>query len=138
MIQVLYGKRGLGKTKRMIDMANAALSHVKGDIVFIDDDNRCMLTLNHSIRYINAGEFKVTTPCLFAGFVCGVMAEDFDIEQVYMDGFPELVGLNSVEDMKSIINQLEEVSKRQEVTFMLSVSGDPDNVPEFIKPYILE
>lgn len=138
MIQVLYGKRGLGKTKRMIDMANAALSNVKGDIVFIDDDNRCMLNLNHSIRYINAGEFKVTTPCLFAGFVCGILAEDYDIEQVYMDGFPELVGLNSAEDMKSLINQLEEVSKRVEATFVLSVSGEPGSVPEFIKPYILE
>ena len=138
MIQVLYGKRGLGKTKRMIDMANAALSHVKGDIVFIDDDNRCMLTLNHSIRYINAGEFKVTTPCLFSGFVCGVLAENYDIEQVYLDGFPELVGLNNAEDMKSIFNQLEEICKRQEVTFILSISGSPDSIPEFIKPYLLD
>ena len=138
MIQVLYGKRGLGKTKRMIDMANAALSQVKGDIVFIDDDNRCMLNLNHSIRYINAGEFKVTTPCLFAGFVCGVLAQNFDIEQVYMDGFPQLVGLNSTEDMKSMFNQLEEISKRQDTQFFLSVSGDPENIPEFLRPYIID
>lgn len=137
MIQVLYGRRGLGKTKRMIDMANSALSQIKGDIVFIDDDSRCILDLKHTIRYINAGEFRVTTPCLFAGFVCGVLAEDYDIEQIYLDGFPELVGLNSVEDLKSLFAQLEEISKRQEILITLSVSGDPDNVPEFIRPYLI-
>lgn len=137
MIQVIYGRRGLGKTKRMIDMANSALSQVKGDIVFIDDDNRCILDLKHNIRYINAGEFKVTTPCLFAGFVCGVLAEDYDIEQIYLDGFPELVGLNNVEDLKSLFAQLEEISKRQEITITLSVSGDPDNVPDFIGPFLM-
>ncbi len=137
VIQVLYGRRGLGKTKRMIDMANSALSQVKGDIVFIDDDNRCMLDLQHKIRYINAGEFKVTTPCLFAGFVCGILAQNYDIEQIYLDGFPDLVGLNNVEDMKSFFVQMEELSKRQEILITLSVSGDPDTVPEFLRPYIL-
>lgn len=137
MIQVLYGRRGLGKTKRMIDMANSALSHIKGDIVFIDDDNRCILDLNHKVRYINAGEFRVTTPCLFAGFVCGILAQDYDIEQLYLDGFPQLVGLNNVEDLKTLFTQMEEISKRMEITITLSVSGDPDNVPDFIKPYVM-
>ena len=137
MIQVLYGKRGLGKTKRMIEMANSALSQVKGDIVFIDDDNRCILDLNHSIRYINAGEYKVTEPCLFAGFVSGVIAENYDIEQVYLDGFPQMVGLSDPEEMKSMFTQLEEIAKRHNVTMTLSVSGTPDNAPEFMKPYIM-
>lgn len=137
VIQVIYGRRGLGKTKRMIEMANSALSQVKGDIVFIDDDNRCILDLKHNIRYINAGEFKVTTPCLFAGFVCGILAQDYDIEQIYLDGFPDLVGLNNVEDLKSLFSQLEEISKRQEIVITLSVSGDPDHVPEFIAPYMI-
>lgn len=137
MIRVLYGRRGLGKTKRMIDMANSALSEIKGDIVFIDDDNRCILDLNHSIRYINAGEFKVTTPCLFAGFVCGVLAQNYDIEQMYLDGFPKLVGLNDAKDLKSLFAQMEEISRRREITITLSVSGDPDDVPEFIQPHLM-
>ncbi len=137
MIQVLYGRRGLGKTKRMIDMANSALSHVKGDVVFIDDDSRCMLDLKHKIRYINAGEFRVTTPCLFAGFVCGVLAQNYDIEQVYLDGFPDLVGLNNVEDLKSLFVQLEEIAKKREITITMSISGDPASVPDFIQPHVI-
>ena len=138
MIQVLYGKRGLGKTKRMIEMANAALSHVKGDIVFIDDDNRCMLDLNHSIRYINAGEYRVTNPDLFAGFVCGILATDYDVEQVYLDGFPQMVGLNSLADMKDMFERLQAISEKANANFVLSVSGSTEELPDFLKPYILD
>jgi hypothetical protein len=121
----------------MIEMANSALSEVKGDIVFIDDDNRCILDLNHHIRYINAGEFKVTTPCLFAGFLCGVLAQNYDIEKVFLDGFPDLVGLNNAADLKSLFAQLEDISKRRDITITLSVSGDPDSVPDFIRPHLM-
>ena len=40
MIQVIAGKKGSGKTKRIIDMANLATRDSKHDIVFIDDDAR--------------------------------------------------------------------------------------------------
>ena len=93
--------------------------------------------MNHSIRYINAGEYKVTEPSLFAGFVSGVIAENYDIEQVYLDGFPQLVGLTDAEELKTMFAQLEEIAKRHNVTMTLSVSGTPDNAPEFMKPYIL-
>ncbi len=138
MIQVLYGKRGLGKTKRMIEMANSSLAHVKGDVVFIDDDNRCMLDLNHSIRYINAGEYHVTTPDLFVGFVCGILATNYDVEQVYLDGFPQLVGLAGPADMKDMFERLQTISDKANANFVLSVSGGDEELPDFLKPYILE
>ena len=57
MIQVIHGKKGSGKTKRIIDMANDAIKDPHGDIVFVDDDNRYMFDLRHEIRFVNAGEF---------------------------------------------------------------------------------
>ena len=57
MIQVIAGKKGSGKTKRIIDMANQATQESKHDIVFIDDDNRYMFDLRHEVRFINASEY---------------------------------------------------------------------------------
>ncbi len=57
MIQVIAGKKGSGKTKRIIDMANVASRDSKHDIVFIDDDARYMYDLRHEVRFINAGEY---------------------------------------------------------------------------------
>ena len=57
MIQIIFGKRGSGKTKRIIDMANASIRESKGDVLFIDDDNRYMFDLKHQIRFVNASEY---------------------------------------------------------------------------------
>ena len=43
MIQIIFGKRGSGKTKRIIDMANASVGEQKGSVLFIDDDSRYMV-----------------------------------------------------------------------------------------------
>ena len=46
MVKILAGEKGEGKTKRMIDMANAAGKEAKGNIVFVDDDNSHMYDLH--------------------------------------------------------------------------------------------
>ena len=55
MIQVIHGKKGSGKTKRILDQANDAIKEHKGDVIFIDDDNRYMYDLRHEVRFVNAG-----------------------------------------------------------------------------------
>ena len=67
MIQVIAGKKGSGKTKRIIDMANQASQESKHDIVFIDDDNRYMFDLRHEVRFINAANTSCSaTICSWA------------------------------------------------------------------------
>ena len=40
MIKVIYGAKGTGKTKQMIDAANAAVATAKGHLIFITDTKR--------------------------------------------------------------------------------------------------
>ena len=56
MIRIIYGKKGSGKTKKIIDAANEAVKYSTGELVFIDDDNRYMYDLRHEIRFVNATE----------------------------------------------------------------------------------
>ena len=74
MVQVIYGKKGSGKTKRLIDLANEAVKEEQGDVLFIDDDNRYIFDLRHEIRFINAGDYGVRSAQMFGGFICGLLA----------------------------------------------------------------
>ena len=40
MIQVFCARRGSGKTKRLIELANHQQAIAKGDSVYIDDDSK--------------------------------------------------------------------------------------------------
>ena len=65
MVKILAGEKGEGKTKRMIDMANAAGKEAKGNIVFVDDDNSHMYDLHYSVRFVETPKFIMEDPQVF-------------------------------------------------------------------------
>ena len=90
MIQIIAGKKGSGKTKRIIDMTNEKVKDSQHDVVFIDDDNRYMLDIDHKARFINASEYKILTPEMFLGFLCGMLSQNFDVGVIFIDAFKKL------------------------------------------------
>ncbi len=135
MLNIIYGKRGSGKTKKMINKANADVENRKGDLVFIDKDNHCMLDLHHSIRYINAQEYGKLTQDSFLGFVCGVMASDYDIEKIYIDG---IAGLFKISSLEIIIKKISNMAEKYNVQVNMYVSGNRNNIPDCIEQHIIE
>ena len=136
MLEVIYGKRGSGKTKTLISTANEAVKNCTGDVVYIDDDNRCILDLNHEIRFMNAKEYDIMSTAGLRGFVCGVLASDYDIKEIYIDGFPKIVGCESADELGETVDKICEVGKKHNVKITISISGDKGSEPEFIKEYL--
>jgi len=136
LIQAIYGKKGSGKTKRIIDMANTASKENDGALVFIDDDNRYMFDLHHEIRFVNATEYSVSSPDMFLGFLCGIISSNYDMSCLYIDGFLRLVNAQ-LADLGSLFERLAAIASDHKVTVVISVSGDPESVPEFLKPYLI-
>ena len=136
MIQVIAGKKGSGKTKRIIDMANKATQEIKHDIVFIDDDNRYMFDLRHEVRFINAGEYDLLSDQMFMGFLCGAVAQNFDVGLIFVDAFKKLIKaeLNTTE---WLFKRIKAISEKHSVDFVLSISADVDELPDFIKEYVI-
>jgi len=136
MIQAIFGKKGSGKTKRIIDMANDSLKEQKGDVVFIDDDNRYMFDLRHEIRFINAGEYGVANQEMFMGFLCGMLAQNFDVSLIFIDAFLKLVKTD-IGQTAWFFERLQALGERYNVGFVLSVSCDPADCPTFLSKYII-
>ena len=136
MIQVIHGKKGSGKTKRILDMANEAIKEHKGDVIFVDDDTRYMFDLRHEVRFVNAGEYGSDSPEMFFGFLCGMLAQNFDISVIFVDAFMKLVKTD-IENTEEFFRRLEALSDRHNVQFILSVNVDDAVAPEFIKKYFI-
>ncbi len=137
MLEVIYGRRGSGKTKTLIEKANTAMKECTGDVVYIDDDNRCILDLNHEIRFMNAKEYDIMSTTGLRGFVCGVLASDYDIKEVYIDGFPKIVGCNNADELEETIEKMEKIGEKHNVKIILSISGEKGEEPDFIKKYLI-
>ena len=136
MIQIIAGKKGSGKTKRLIDMTNQAAKEAAHDVVFIDDDNRYMFDIDHKVRFINAADYHVKSPEMFLGFLCGMLSQNFDVGVIFIDAFKKLLKTD-LNQADWFFKRLETLCQKHNVDFVLSVSEDPANLPEFMKGYLI-
>ncbi len=132
MIKLIYGKKGSGKSKQLLDMANAEALGAEGNIIYIDDNNRCMYDLKHEIRFINISEYKIKSVDNFYGFVCGLLSGDFDISSIYIDGLKKILYKEDA-NIELLLVNLDKALK--DVSAYIIYSGG-DDIPEYLKKYI--
>ncbi|QSX07044.1 ATP-binding protein [Sedimentibacter sp. zth1] len=136
MVSLICGPNGTGKTRRMIEMANNEINKVQGKMVFIEVNNKHIYDLDYKIRYINTKEYGLINAEQFRGFVCGLLATDYDIEMVFIDGLYKITDACNKEKTKSIIDGLEELAAKFKVNFVLSLNFNIDEVPQDLKEKI--
>lgn len=135
MIQLIVGEKGKGKTKLLIDKVNAEVRAVNGSIVYIDKSIRHMHALSSKVRLINITEYPITNSEELMGFLCGILSQDNDLEQIYLDSFLTIAKLDG-SDISEEIDRLDKISMKYKVDFIVSVSLNEKKLPESVKPYV--
>ena len=136
MIQVIAGKKGSGKTKRLIDLTNTTARDAEHDVIFLDDDNRYMFDVDHKVRFINAEDYHIHNADMFIGFLCGMLSSNFDIGTVFIDAFLNLCH-TELQDTGDVVRTLAELSAKHNVDFVLSLSADPEELPDHLRQYVI-
>ncbi len=129
MVQIIAGQKGKGKTKHLLDMANTSIKDANGTIVYLDKSSKHMYELSNKVRLINVKDFDINDTSRFIGFVCGIISQDHDLEMMFLDSFLKL-SCTEGEDITEVIDELEKISEKYHVTFVLSISLDADELPE--------
>ena len=129
MVQIIAGRKGKGKTKHLLDMANSAIKGAKGTVVYLDKSSQHMYELNNKVRLIDVTSYPVKNSDEFVGFICGILSQDHDLEQIYLDSFLKIARLEGL-DIASTLEQLDEIGKQFSVKFVISVSLDKEELPQ--------
>lgn len=135
MIKIIYGKKGTGKTKRIIDMANGSLETCDGSIIYIFLNNRYMYDLRHQIRFIDSSDYEINGAYNFLGFISGLAASDFDLKLIFVDGFLKHMDRN-IDELEELFVKLDHITKKRNIDLVLSVSADKEELPEFLLKYL--
>ena len=136
MVQLIVGKKGKGKTKHLLDKVNNEILTASGNIVYLDKSTKHMYELNNKVRLIDVSSYLISDSDEFTGFVCGIISQDHDLEQMYFDSFLKISCLEG-SDITDTVAKLERVSKTTGVDFILSVSKDEGELPEDVKKNII-
>ena len=136
MVQLIVGKKGKGKTKQLLDKVNSEVKDISGSIVYLDKSTKHMYELNNKVRLIDVSRYMIENESEFLGFVCGIISQDHDLEQMYFDSFLKIAVLED-KDISAVIEKLDRLSDFFQVDFILSVSMDETELPESVKDKIL-
>lgn len=134
MVTLIAGKKGSGKTKDIVKKANEELSESKGNIIFIDDDNRAMYDLHHDIRFINLSEFPVNSACEFIGFICGLISNNYDIEKIYIDGILNTVKMTE-EELVGFFAKIDDLSTAFSIDFIVTLNYE-NEIPQGLHRFL--
>lgn len=135
MIKVWYGEKGSGKTKSLISKAEEIAVNKKGDIVFLDRTPDRIFDITHRIRVTNVSDFPVISCCSFIGFISGVISNNYDVTDIFVDGLTHITKEDS-ENYEKFFATLEKLSEKFDINFYLTFSGPDGKAPEYIKKYL--
>lgn len=133
MVELLIGKKGSGKTKALIEKVNNALSVAKGNVLYVTGSDDSIFDVKSKARLVNTTDFDIRTYGEFLGFILGIVSRDYDITNVFVDSISKIVGTSDLDGFEQFLNRLEEMGKKFDIDFVISVSVDAETAPDYIK-----
>lgn len=136
MVQLIVGNKGKGKTKHLLDKVNSQIKEAAGNIVYLDKSTKHMFELNNKVRLIDVSQYMIEESAEFVGFISGIISQDHDLQQMYLDSFLKIACLEG-RDITDTVEKLEKLGDTYNVDFILSIGMDKDDLPEEIKEKVI-
>ena len=137
MIEIICGEKGKGKTKELLAKVNVAVQVANGNVVYLDKSQKHMYELNNKVRLINVMDYPVSNCDEFVGFICGIISQDNDLEEMYLDSFLTVADLKTSDEIAKAIEKLDVISEKYNVRFVLSVSKNEEDLPACAKAKVV-
>ena len=137
MVRLIMGLKGSGKTKKLVDLVCKAVDEGSGDVVVVENERSLTYDIPYRARLVDAASYNICSFELLKGFLSGIHAGNYDITHFFIDNYYKIVGDKSDEVLIKFVEWLNRFSAAENVEFFISISADPEAVPEVLKPYIM-
>ena len=137
MVKLIMGLKGSGKTKRLVELVREAVAMENGDVVCIEKEKKLTYDIPYQARLIEAGSYDIGSYEFIKGFICGLHSGNYDITHFYIDNFYKLVDDDSSGALVAFVTWLDKFSEDEKIEFYISISADPEAVPDTLQKYII-
>ena len=132
MVTLLIGKKGTGKTKKLIDRANAAVAASSGNVVVIEKGAKLTYDVTHKARLIDTEQYNITGYDMLYGFISGICAGNYDVTDILVDSTFKIAP-EGVEGIEEFITKVDALSKESDAHITFLVSSDEAELPSGLK-----
>ena len=134
MMKLIVGSKGSGKTKTMVDMINSATKTTAGNVVVIEKGMQLTYTIDHKARLVDLADYKISGYEMLYGFVAGVLAGNYDITELFVDGMIRVGG----DDLEALGKTLDAIAAiaGDSTEVVVTISAEESALPESVKKYL--
>ncbi len=134
MIQLITGRKGTGKTKTLIERINTAVAETNGCLVCVERGETLRRSISYKVRWVGVEQFDIAGYDNFYGFIAGMLAGNYDIKEIFVDGILKIGGAD-YDELGAMFAKLDKLTGNDTiVTF--TVSADNDELPESVTKYL--
>mgnify|MGYP002795768301 FL=1 len=137
MITFIIGKKGSGKTKKLIERANAAVAASKGNVVVIEKGLKLTYDVDHAARLVDIEAYGIKGAEALFGFISGICAGNYDGTDILVDSTLKIIGpdLNQLVPFAEKMSALAAMANTR-LTFL--ISADAAELPESLHEFVTE
>lgn len=125
MIKIIIGKKGSGKTKRLVDMVNKATAESLGNVVCVEKGDALTHSVNNKARLIDADDFGISGYNEYFGMLAGIKASNYDVTHIFGDATLKIGG----RDFGELVAFFKRLAIIQDVEFIFTISADETELP---------
>lgn len=137
MVKLMMGLKGTGKTKTLIEKVNEAVTSEHGNVLCIEKGNKLRYDIDHKVRLISTDEFGLIDYDMFYGFLCGLIAGNYDITAIFIDSVTKICRSEDMQELENFLKELQTFIQDKNIKIFMTVSSDTNNATEEIKKYFL-
>ena len=134
MVKLIIGVKGTGKTKTLIEMANAALEKSNGSVVCIEKGVKLRYEVKYQVRLINTNDYLVFDSQSLFGFISGILAGNHDITDIFVDSAFKICG-NEADNFDKFLTEVDEL-ERYSVNIVMTSSIPTEEASDTVKKYL--
>ena len=125
MVTLLIGIKGSGKTKKLISLANEAVTKSTGNVVVIEKGAKLTYDVTHKARLIDTDQYHVSGYDVLFGFISGICAGNYDVTDIFVDSTFKICpeGIDGLEAFVKKASNLADASETK-ITFLISAAEE--------------
>ena len=137
MVTLLIGIKGSGKTKKLISLANEAVTKSMGNVVVIEKGAKLTYDVTHKARLIDTDQYHVSGYDVLFGFISGICAGNYDVTDIFVDSTFKICSDN-MDDLKKFVSKIKALADNSETNVTLLISAAKENLPEGIEAELVD
>jgi energy-coupling factor transporter ATP-binding protein EcfA2 len=134
MIQLITGKKGSGKTKILIEKINGTVKDTNGCLVCVEKGETLRRSISYKVRWCNAEQFVIDSFDSFYGFVAGMLAGNYDIKGIFVDGIFKIAG-SDFDALGVMLDKLDQLTG-EDVEIVFTLSADNSELPASVTKFL--